>query len=104
MSVYVDDMDAAFGKMKMCHMIADTHSELLAMADRIGVARRWIQNAGTNREHFDICLSKKRLAIAAGAVEIEYGWVLAKMLEQRDRGEVMRPPRVKSFQWGGPTP
>jgi hypothetical protein len=27
----------------MCHMWADTLDELMAMADRIGVARRWIQ-------------------------------------------------------------
>ena len=47
MSVYVDDMEAAFGRMKMCHMIADTPQELLAMVDRIGVQRKWIQDAGT---------------------------------------------------------
>ena len=43
MAVYVDDMRANFGRMKMCHMIADTIDELHTMADRIGVARRWFQ-------------------------------------------------------------
>jgi hypothetical protein len=91
MAVYVDDMNAPFGRMLMCHLIADTTDELLAMVDRIGVNRRWIQDVGTRREHFDIALSKKRLALAAGAIEIEYGAELARMLAQRDRGETMRP-------------
>ena len=74
MTVYVDDMHLSalgrFGRMRMCHMIADTDEELHAMADRIGVARRWFQHPGTPRRHYDIALSKRALAIAAGAVEI----------------------------------
>lgn len=70
MTVYVDDMKAAFGRMKMCHMIADSSEELLQMADRIGVQRKWLQHAGTHREHFDIAMSKRRLAVNAGAVEV----------------------------------
>jgi hypothetical protein len=70
MSVYVDNMRASYGRMKMCHMIADSTEELLAMADRIGVARRWLQKAGTAQEHFDIALSKRALAVEAGAVEV----------------------------------
>jgi len=68
--VYVDDMQANYGRMKMCHMLADSTAELLAMADRIGLARRWIQKPGTPYEHFDVCLSKRAAAIRAGAVEI----------------------------------
>lgn len=40
------------------------------MADRIGVQRKWIQHEGTRREHFDISLSKRNLAVKAGAIEI----------------------------------
>ena len=65
-------MRAPFGRMLMCHMFADTPEELHAMADRIGVARRWCQHKGTPREHYDICLSKRRRAVAAGAIEVSW--------------------------------
>lgn len=71
MPVYVDDMRAPYGRLIMCHMVADTEEELLAMADKIGVARRWHQYPGADKSHFDICLSKRALAVAAGAMEIE---------------------------------
>lgn len=83
MSVYVDDMQAGFGRMKMCHMIADSTAELLAMADEIGVARRWIQKAGTPHEHFDVCLAKRRLAVAHGAKEITQRELGQKIFERR---------------------
>lgn len=76
MTVYVDDMYkypiGQFGRMKMSHMVADTTEELLAMADTIGVRRKWLQHPGTDGEHFDIAMSKRELAIANGAVPITY--------------------------------
>lgn len=71
MGVYVDDMRAPFGRMIMCHMVADTDDELHAMATQIGVARKWHQNPGTVHSHYDIALSKRALAVAAGALEID---------------------------------
>ena len=71
MAVYVDDMRAPYGRMIMCHMLADTTEELLSMARKIGVNTKWIQKAGTAHEHFDIALSKKALAIQAGAIPID---------------------------------
>lgn len=70
MSVYVDDMRAQFGTLVMCHMVADSHDELIAMADIIKVQRKWIQKAGTIYEHFDICLSKRALAVKYGAKQV----------------------------------
>lgn len=70
MTVYVDDMKACFGRMVMCHMMADTTDELLSMADKIGVRRKWIQKAGTDHEHFDICTSKRAIAVKLGAHEV----------------------------------
>lgn len=68
--VYVDTMNCGYGRMIMCHMMADTTDELLAMADKIGVQRKWLQYPGTKHEHFDVCLSKKKKAIELGAKEI----------------------------------
>lgn len=62
---YVDTMRAPYGRMIMCHMIADTEDELHAMADKIGVSRRWYQG-----DHYDICLAKRALAVRHGASEI----------------------------------
>lgn len=70
MPVYVDDMEAPYRGMKMCHMMADTPEELRAMAKAIGVQLKWIQNKGGPREHFDIALAKKTLAVAHGAIPI----------------------------------
>ena len=72
MTVYVDDMKAAFGRMTMCHMLADTTEELLQMASKIGVQRKWLQHGGTFKEHFDIALSKRALAVENGAKEITW--------------------------------
>ena len=88
MTVYVDSMRAPYGRMVMCHMLADTDGELLAMADRIGVQRKWHQYPGTYRSHFDISLSKRTLAMRAGAVEIDR-YKLAEILRvRRVKGEV----------------
>lgn len=69
MTVYVDDVRHPYGRMFMCHMWSESLDELLAMADRIGVARKWLQRPpAASWTHFDISLSKKALALAAGAV------------------------------------
>ena len=87
MSVYVDNMKAGLGRMVMCHMMADTSEELFAMVDTIGVSRKWLQDAETVREHFDICKAKRALAVKAGALEVtqrDLGkLILAKRRERR---------------------
>jgi len=83
MSVYVDDMQAPYRGMRMCHMIADSRAELDAMADRIGVARKWIQYPGTAREHYDICRAARARAVAAGALEVTQRELAAKTRARR---------------------
>lgn len=89
--VYVDSFNAPFGRMVMSHMMADTTAELLDMADRIGVARKWIQNPGTVYEHFDICLSKKKQAIRLGAKDATFREIAdiinSRKLAGMDRGD-----------------
>ena len=70
MSTYVDDPQHPFGRMIMCHLIGDTLEELHAMADRIGVARRHFQGAAST-PHYDLCKSKRALAVRHGAIEVD---------------------------------
>lgn len=79
MSVYVDDPIHPFGRMMMCHMVADTRQELFAMVKKIGVPLKWIQRRGTEREHFDVCKSKREEAIAAGAIAVDSSEIVACM-------------------------
>lgn len=83
MSVYVDAPIHRYGRMLMCHMIADSHDELLAMAARIGVAEKWLQNSGTEREHFDVCKSYRADAVAHGAIEVRSRDIVALIREKR---------------------
>lgn len=87
MPVYIDDYEAAFGRMIMCHMMADTREELDAMADKIGVARKWIQLEG-RFPHYDICLSKKKQAIKLGAIEISAREMVKKFSPFTEREEI----------------
>lgn len=98
MTVYVDDMRAKFRRMVMCHMLADTDEELHAMADRIGVARRWWQSpAKSSGSHYDIALSKRAEAVAAGAVEITWKQAGAMNLRRRVTGALGSPH--DAVQW-----
>jgi hypothetical protein len=65
MTVYVDTMRAPFRGMLMCHMIATSEEELHAMAAAIGMQRKSYQ-----RDHYDVSMEMKELAIQRGAREI----------------------------------
>lgn len=68
--VYVGNLEFPFRRMLMSHMATDGDiEELHLMADKIGVSRRWFQNI-PKHPHYDICKSKKQLAIKFGAMEI----------------------------------
>lgn len=74
MAVYVDEARNPFGRMVMCHMWADTAAELHAMAEAIGMKRRWFQaldgpqGCKASFPHYDVSLSRRSQAIDLGAV------------------------------------
>ncbi len=78
MAVYVDSVRHPFRGMIMCHMWADSIEELLEMADKISVRRTHLQKPPeASWVHFDISVTKKALAIKAGAILTDkYGPVL----------------------------
>ncbi len=71
MAVYIDDMYrhaiGEFKGMKMSHLIADSDAELHAVAARIGMKREWFQG-----DHYDVPLTRRDPAIAAGAIPVTY--------------------------------
>lgn len=81
--VYVDNMRASYRRMVMCHMLADTDEELHAMAAKIGVARHHHQKAGTPHSHYDICLSKRALALRFGAKNVDSRELVALIKKKR---------------------
>jgi len=86
--VYIDNVNLPYGRMIMNHMVADTQEELFEMVDKIGVQRKWIQDKGTYREHFDVSLEKKKLAIKYGAKDVgnsEMGCILSKKKKKKQK-------------------
>lgn len=73
--VYVDHARHPFGRMVMCHLFSPDPDALHDMADRIRVQRKWFQDPYTMPKvswpHYDICLSKRGLALTCGAVEVD---------------------------------
>ncbi|MGC3968926.1 MAG: DUF4031 domain-containing protein [Pirellulales bacterium] len=68
MGVYVDDYEGRFGRMVMCHMMADTLAELHEFAQRLGLRRDWFQNGSA--PHYDLSKEKRAEALALGAIEV----------------------------------
>lgn len=84
MSVFVGPSLYPFGRMIMCHMVADTLDELHEMADSIGVCRKHFQTK--TKPHYDISKSKRALAVEFGAIEATERQVLM-ILKQAEREE-----------------
>ncbi|MGH7490593.1 MAG: DUF4031 domain-containing protein [bacterium] len=81
----------------MSHMIADSEEELHAMADKIGVARRWFQ-----KDHYDITQAKKALALKYGAKAITWRQCSMMTVNRRCGLEMGTPetaPEIAKQRW-----
>jgi hypothetical protein len=80
MSVYVDRSQYGYGRMIMCHMMADTLDELHTMANKLGV-RKWFQGK-SKYPHYDLCKSRRALAVKHGAIELNTNREVATILDK----------------------
>jgi len=61
-----------------CHMVSDRSvEEMHAFASEIGLRRRWFQDGP--RPHYDLRPSKRRLAVAKGAMEVNTRVIVRRM-------------------------
>lgn len=91
MAVYLDNMCACYGKLAMCHMIADTEDELHAMAARIGVDRHQFHAASLYGAHYDVDGHQREQAIKGGAHAITWRQAAAMTLRRRTLGDLGYP-------------
>lgn len=90
--VYVDDMRANYGRLILCHMLADSDQELHEMADKIGVARKWWQSPEkTYVSHYDVASGRRLKAIALGAIPITSRQAVALINRKKVTGEMGSP-------------
>lgn len=87
MTVYVDMERNRLGSMIMCHMFADSASELHEMAAAIGMKREWYQPRSF--PHYDVSLSRRKVAIRLGAVEVtrREGYEIRKRIRSNLSGD-----------------
>lgn len=69
MSIYVDDAVHPWRGERWAHLMADTLTELHAMAQRLGIPRRAFQNK-TSGAHYDVTAQLREHAIAFGAIAL----------------------------------
>lgn len=86
--IYVDDMRAAYGRLRLSHMIGDSDAELHAFADALGLARRHFQG-----DHYDIGAALRVRAFNLGARAITLRQAGA-MMALRRRGLAMGEPET----------
>lgn len=86
MAVYVDDAQIPLGRMKMCHMLADTREELEGMIRAIKLpSSARIQQPGQANEHVDISMTYRAKAVKEGAVELS-SRDLVKLIRRKRSG------------------
>lgn len=85
--VYVDGLlDHGWRLGPSCHLIGETEAELHRFAARCGLHRRWFQTLPrVSFPHYDLTESRRKIAVALGAVELERCAFVEKMREIREK-------------------
>ena len=69
--LYVDNPKIEYGRMKMCHMLADSSIELRRACIALALDPAYIEHVGKANEHININMAKRKLAIEKlGAKEV----------------------------------
>lgn len=104
MTVYVDQLPGSgWGKWSGgAHMLTSDLDELHRLAAEIGLRRSWFQGH-TTFAHYDLTASKRRQAVKAGAVEIEFGEIPDDALMRRADG-TYEHRHERMGRRAGPTP
>jgi len=99
MTVFIDGARHGFGRMVMCPMLADTPAELHAMAEAISMRREWYASPATaSFPHYDLSLTRRKLALERGAKELTRQGLNAHM--KRVRAELIAHGHTwKSAGW-----
>ncbi|WBH18389.1 DUF4031 domain-containing protein [Sphingomonas radiodurans] len=79
--MYVDNANIPFRGHLMCHMLADSIPELHAMADAIGMQRRWFQPKSF--PHYDVPRDRRDAAVRLGAIEVDRRGIVRVMRRLR---------------------
>lgn len=97
MPAYVDSLKAQGWKLRgrdtlSCHLIADTAIELHAVAEAIGMKRKWFQGPPSKRclPHYDLTAKRRAQALELGAQALERRPFVTKLRAVRyrlERGE-----------------
>lgn len=98
MAVYVDDMLrwATVGRLRArwSHLVADSRDELDSFARRLGLKPTYRQHNGRPTEHYDLTESKRRQAIALGAVQVTYPSGMAEVIERKQLAHELQEIQV----------
>lgn len=84
MTVWVDNARRRLGRMRMCHMWADTPAELHRMAMALGVRNHVQRPPKASWLHYDVCLKNRDRAIKLGARLTDRYEALAHRARQTD--------------------
>ena len=86
MSVYVGPSKYPYGRMVMCHMVADSLIELHQMANELDLRYEWYQ--GPERPHYDLSMTKRAQAVELGALEVDDRRIVEALLRSEPENAI----------------